>query len=64
MQRGKLNGESTAKRGVPLFNPVSPNDLLATRFEFLDLPLDLQCTNHAARPTNMLQSGKPISELF
>lgn len=64
MQIGKLIGESTAKGDVPLSGPVSPNDLLATLFQFLGMPLDLQYTNQAGRPTNMLEIGKPIAELF
>lgn len=39
MQMGKLIGESTAKGDVPLSNPVSPNDLLATFFQFLGRPI-------------------------
>ena len=64
MKMGKLIGESTAKGDVPLSNPVSPNDLLATFFQFLGMPLDLQYTNQAGRPTNMLDTGRPIAELF
>ena len=64
MQMGKLIGESTTKGDVPLSNPVSPNDLLATLFQFLGMPLDLQYTNQAGRPTNMLDNGRPIAELF
>ena len=61
---GQLIGESTAKGDVPLTKPVSPNDLQATFFQFLGVPLDLQYTDLAGRPTNMLPSGQPIAELF
>ena len=64
MPMGRIIGESTAKGDVPLSRPVSPNDLLATFFQFLGVPLDLQYTSLAGRPTNMLPSGQPIAELF
>jgi len=64
MKMGQLIGESTAKGDVPLSNPVSPNDLLATLFQFLGVPLDLQYTNQSGRPNNMLDNGKPIAALF
>ncbi len=64
LKMGQIIGESTAKGDVPKSNPVSPNDLLATLFQFLNVPLDLQYTNQAGRPTNMLEVGKPIAELF
>ena len=64
MKMGQIIGESTAKGDVPLSNPVSPNDLLATLFQFLGVPLDLQYTNQSGRPNNMLDNGKPIAALF
>ena len=64
MPMGRIIGESTVKGEVPLSKPVSPNDLLATFFQFLGVPLDLQYTSLAGRPTNMLPSGQPIAELF
>ena len=44
--------------------PVSPNDLRATFFKFLGVPLDLQYTNLAGRPQAMIEGGKPIEALW
>jgi len=60
---GQIIGESSAKGDVPKFNPVSLNDLRATLFQFLDIPLDLQYANPAGRPTRMLETGQPIAGL-
>lgn len=64
MKMGQIIGESASKGDVPKSNPVSPNDLLATLFQYMDVPLDLQYTTQAGRPTRMLETGRPIAELF
>jgi hypothetical protein len=64
MNMGQIIGESTAQGDVPKSNPISPNDLLATLFQFMEVPLDLQYTNPAGRPTRMLENGQPIAGLF
>ena len=64
MNMGQIIGESTVRGDVPKTQPISPNDLLATLFQFLEVPLDLQYTNPAGRPTRMLETGQPIAALF
>lgn len=64
LKMGQIYGESTTKGDVPKSNPVSPNDLFATLFQFLGMPLDLQYINQAGRPTPMLENGQPIAGLF
>lgn len=64
LKMGQIIGESTARGDVPKSNPVSPNDLLATLFQYMGMPLDLQYTNPAGRPTRMLETGTPIAGLF
>jgi hypothetical protein len=64
LKMGQIIGESTARGDVPKSLPVSPNDLLATLFQYMGMPLDLQYTNPAGRPTRMLESGQPIGALF
>ena len=64
LKMGQIIGESTAIGDVPKSNPVSPNDLLATLFQYLGMPLDLQYTNPAGRPTRMLETGQPVAGLF
>ena len=63
LNMGQIIGESSAMGDVPKSNPVSPNDLLATLFQFLEIPLDLQYANPAGRPTFMLETGQPIAGL-
>lgn len=64
LNMGQIIGESTAKGDVPKSTPISPNDLLATLFQYMGMPLDLQYTDQAGRPIRMLETGKPIAELF
>lgn len=64
LKMGQIIGESTKQGDVPKSPPISPNDLLATFFQYLEMPLDLQYTNPAGRPTRLLETGQPISELF
>ena len=64
LKMGEIIGESSSKGDVPKSNPVSPNDLLATLFKYLEMPLDLQYTNPAGRPTRLLETGQPIASLF
>ena len=64
LKMGQIIGESTKQGDVPKTNAISPNDLLATLFQYLGMPLDLQYTNQGGRPTRMLESGQPIHGLF
>ena len=64
LKMGQIIGESTTKGDVPKSNPISPNDLLATLFQYMAMPLDLQYTSPAGRPTSMLETGTPLAELF
>lgn len=64
MKMGQIIGESTTKGDVPKSPPISPNDLLATLFQYLDMPLDLTYTTPAGRPTPMLDGGRPIAGLL
>ncbi len=64
LKMGQIIGESAAMGDVPKSRPVSPNDLLATLFQFLGIPQDLQYANPGGRPTRMLETGTPVAELF
>jgi hypothetical protein len=64
MTMGQVIGSSTARGEEPKTCPVSPNDLRATFFKFLGVPLDLQYTNLAGRPQAMIDGGKPIEALW
>ncbi len=61
---GQIVGQSSAKADVPKSAPISPQDLMATVFQHLGMPLDLTYNDAAGRPIRMLENGTPISELF
>jgi hypothetical protein len=63
LKMGQVVGESNAKAEVPKSKPVTPQDLMATVFHVLGVPLDLQYKDQAGRPTSMVEGGKPIAEM-
>ncbi len=63
LKMGQVIGESTAKAEIPKSTPVSPQDLMATVFHVLGMPLDLHYTDPTGRPSPMVDGGKVIAEL-
>lgn len=63
LKMGQVVGESTEKAERPKTTPITPQDLMATVFHVLGIPLDLHFTDPTGRPTPMLDSGRPIAEL-
>lgn len=63
LRMGQVVGESTAKAEVPKTRPISPQDLMATVFQVLGLPQDLQYNDQSGRPVPMINGGRPIAEL-
>ncbi|MBI1311091.1 DUF1501 domain-containing protein [bacterium] len=63
LQMGQVIGESAEKVDVPKTTPITPQDLLATIFQTLNIDRRIQFTNQAGRPTYMVEHGKPIEEL-
>ena len=63
LKMGQVVGESAEKADVPKTTPITPQDLMATVFQVLDLDHRIQFTNQAGRPTYMIETGKPIAEL-
>ena len=63
LRMGQVVGATSAKGDEPCERPLSPNDLLATWYHALGVPLDLTFRDFAGRPTPILPSGKPIAEL-
>jgi hypothetical protein len=57
-------GETSTKGDEPIRRPLSPNDLLATWYRYLGVPIDLQLPDFAGRPTPIIPQGRPIEELF
>jgi hypothetical protein len=64
LNMGQIIGSSTTRGEEPNSQPVSPNDLRATFFKFLGVPLDLKYTNPAGRPQPMINNGRPIEALW
>lgn len=63
LRMGQAVGATSAKGDEPSLRPVTPNDLLATWYHALGIPLDLSFRDFAGRPTPILPHGKPIEEL-
>jgi uncharacterized protein (DUF1501 family) len=64
LRMGQVVGESSSKAEVPKSRPISPQDLMATVFHTLGLPLDLHYNDPTGRPTPMINGGRPIAELI
>lgn len=64
LRMGQAVGSTGIKGDEPAVRPLTPNDLLATWYQALGIPLDLAFRDHAGRPTPILPSGKPIHELI
>ena len=63
LRMGQVVGATNAKGDEPSENPLTPNDLLATWYHALGVPLDLAFRDFAGRPTPILPHGKPIAAL-
>lgn len=61
---GRVVGSSDEKGAFPKSNPHSPQDVLATMYQFLGIDTSVQYLNNTGRPITVLPSGKPIEELF
>jgi len=64
LRMGQVIGESSSKAEVPKTTPITPQDLMATVFHVLGMPLDLHYTDPTGRPTPMVDGGKLIAELM
>jgi hypothetical protein len=63
LKMGQVVGESNARAEVPRTTPITPQDLMATVFHVLGMPLDLNYNDPSGRPTPMINGGRPIQEL-
>jgi hypothetical protein len=63
LKMGQVVGDSSAKAEVPRTTPITPQDLMATVFHVLGLPLNLHYNDPAGRPTPMVDGGRAIAEL-
>ncbi|HEV3079591.1 MAG TPA: DUF1501 domain-containing protein [Gemmataceae bacterium] len=63
LKMGQVVGQSSEKAEVPKTTPITPQDLMATVFQVLGIPLDQHFLDTTGRPTPMIDGGKPIAEL-
>jgi hypothetical protein len=63
LRMGQVVGATDARGEEPRHRPLSPNDLLATWYRALGVPLDLEFADLTGRPVPILPHGKPIAEL-
>ena len=64
LRMGQAVGATSAKGDEPAVRPFTPNDLQATFYHAMGVPLDASFRNFAGRPTPILPSGAPIDELI
>ena len=60
---GQVVGRSNLKGAAPATPPIRPQDLMATVFHVLGLPVDLHFRDPSGRPVPLLESGRPIAQL-
>lgn len=64
MRMGQTIGSTNSRGDEPQTRPLAPNDLLATWYRYLGIPVDAQVNDFAGRPTPIVPHGRPIDELF
>ncbi len=64
LRMGQAVGATSLKGDEPAIRPFTPNDLLATWYHAMGVPLDLSFRDFAGRPTPILPTGSPINELI
>ncbi len=65
LKHGQVIGSTDARGYEIASRPVSPSDLAATVFKFLEIDLNSHWTSPQGRPVPIVtESGKPIHELF
>lgn len=64
LRHGQVIGETEKDGGAIKSNPVSPGDLAATIYRHMGVPLDITYLDSTGRPRAIVDTGKPIAELF
>jgi uncharacterized protein (DUF1501 family) len=65
LKHGQVIGSSEADGGAIKERPVTPQDLAATIYRHMDVPLDAVYLDHRGRPRPIVDNnGQPIRELF
>ncbi|MGE3775616.1 MAG: DUF1501 domain-containing protein [Pirellulaceae bacterium] len=64
LRMGQAVGSTNDKGDEPFERPLTPNDLLATLYAYLGVPLTTHFPDRFGRPTAILPHGQPIDELI
>jgi hypothetical protein len=64
LKRGLVYGSSDKIGGQPSNNPVTPADVIATIYQCLGIPNDLELEDRLARPFQLVPWGSPIKEVL
>ena len=64
MKMGQVVGETNRLGDEPAERPLTPNDLLATWYRYLGVPLETHFADMTGRPMPILPHGEPIHELL
>ena len=64
IQRGYVHGSSDKIGGQPNSHPVTPAEIVATIYQCLGLPADLELRDRLNRPFALVPWGQPIAEVL
>jgi uncharacterized protein (DUF1501 family) len=64
IKAGYVHGASDRIGARPSSNPVSPADIVATLYQCLGIPTDLELRDRLQRPVTLVPWGRPIGELL
>jgi hypothetical protein len=64
LPHGQVIGATEADGGHIKDRPVTPGDLAATIYKYMNVPLDLTYEDGTGRPRRIVDQGVPIEELF
>jgi uncharacterized protein (DUF1501 family) len=64
LRHGQVIGASESDGGQIKHRPVTPEDLAATIYRHMGVPLDATYLDTTGRPRGIVDNGNPIAELF
>ena len=64
IRRGHVHGSSDAIGGHPNSHPVTPAEIIATIYQCLGIPADLELRDRLQRPFALVPWGRPIAEIL
>jgi hypothetical protein len=64
VKRGYVHGESDKLGGLPNSHPVTPAEVVATVYQCLGIPADLELRDRLQRPFALVPWGRPIAEVM